>query len=171
MILRCVVIGLCLAGCGTRPPPAFRDVPGQGPITNPFVPASMIIHPLTRLDVDASGRLWLYCHVEFKDSWGDNVKSTGALAIELYRATGPRASGLGKQELVWNVDLSDLERNASLYDAATRTYRLPLENPPRWLLEPAAAADLPQGRLRVQCTTGGAREGTRTLEDEYPLVR
>lgn len=165
-------MALAVAGsCGNRPPPAFRDVPGSGPITNPFIPASMIIHPLTRLDEDAAGRLWLYCHIEFKDSWGDNVKSTGMLDLELYRPSGPRSAGMGRQELVWRVDLTDLERNASLYDPATRTYRLPLENPPRWLLEPPLAPDLPLARLRAVLVTGGAREGTRELEDEFTLGR
>lgn len=160
-----------LAACQMRPPPAFRDTPGSGPITNPFVPASMVIHPLTRVDIDASGRLWLYCHVEFRDSWGDTVKAAGQLTIELYKPSGPRAGGLGRQELVWKIDISDLERNASLYDPATRTYRLPLENPPRWLVEAPVSPDLPQGRLRAEFTTGGAREGVRTLEGEFALIR
>lgn len=165
-----VLIALC-AGCTTRPPPVFRDTPGSGPITNPFVPAVMSIHPLTRVDIDSSGRRWLYCHIEFKDSWGDTIKAVGALTLELYRPTGPRATGLGRQELVWKVDLSDLEQNASLYDPATRTYRLPLENPPPWLTDAPPGPDLPQARLRAVCITGGAREGTRTLEDEFPLRR
>jgi hypothetical protein len=148
-----------------RPPEPFHDTPGSGPITNPFVPASMVIHPLTRLDSDASGKRWLYCHLEFRDSWGDSAKAAGKLELQLYRPSGTR--GLGRQELVWSVDLADLEQNASLYDPATRTYRLPLESPPAWLSQPTAEG--PRAHLRAVFTTGGPREGERKLEAEFPL--
>lgn len=163
----CVLAGA--QGCGSHTRVDFRDTPGSGPVTNPFVPASMVIHPLTRVDADAKSRQWLFCHVEFKDSWGDTVKAVGKLTVELYRPTGPRSAGLGRQELVWTVDMSDLERNASLYDPATRTYRLPLENPPTWLTD--RTPDQPRGRLRAVFVTGGAREGTRTLEAEFVVGR
>lgn len=157
-----------LSGCGQRPS-TFKDFPGSGPVINPFVPAIMTIHPLTRVDKDPSGKMWIYCHIEFKDSWGDTVKAAGTLQVQLYRPTGLRAAGPGKQELVWNVDLSDMEKNASLYDPATRTYRLPLENPPAWLAQPTAEAGLPKARLKAIFTTSGARSGTRVLEDEFAL--
>jgi hypothetical protein len=160
-----MVAVLAAGGCGVPPPKPFRDIPGEGPITNPFVPASMIIHPLTRLDTDASGKRWLYCHIEFRDSWGDPVKATGKLDVELYRPSGTR--GLGRQETVWTIDMADLDQNASLYDPATRTYRLPLENPPAWLSQPTPEG--PRARLRAVLVTGGAREGERILEAEFPL--
>ncbi|MBZ0171116.1 MAG: hypothetical protein K8E66_01925, partial [Phycisphaerales bacterium] len=37
------------------------------------------------------------------------------------------------RELVWEIDLTDLERNADLYDPSTRTYRLALKQLPGWL--------------------------------------
>jgi hypothetical protein len=160
-----LICAVTAAGCALRPPPAFRDAPGSGPITNPFVPASMIVHPLTRLDTDAAGKRWLYCHLEFRDSWGDTVKAAGKLDLQLYRSSGAR--GMGRQELVWTVDLADLEQNSSLYDPATRTYRLPLEGPPAWLGEKSPEG--PRGRLRAIFSTGGPREGMRTLEAEFPL--
>jgi hypothetical protein len=158
-----------LASCGVKPKAPFTDKPGSGTVENPFVPASMTIHPLTRLDTDSNNKLWIYCHIEFKDSWGDSVKAVGALQVQLYRPTGGRAAGPGKQELVWNVDLTDLQKNAGLYDPATRTYRLPLENPPSWLRDPAPESDLPKARLRAVFTTSGPRGEVRTLEDEFPL--
>ncbi len=145
-------------------------IPGAGPVVNPFAPATMTIHPLTRIDKDPAGKMWIYCHIEFKDSWGDTVKATGKLDIQLFRPTGGSTSVLGTQELVWKVDLSDLEKNASLYDPATRTYRLPLENPPAWLAQPSADADAPRARLKAVFSTPGARNGTWMLEDEFALV-
>lgn len=136
-------------------------------MANPFVPAQLIIHPLTRLDNDSTGKLWLYCHVEFRDAWGDTIKAVGKLQIQLYKPVGGRASGLGSQELVWNVDLGDLEQNASLYDPATRTYRLPLENPPAWTAR--AGRDGARARLRAVLVTPGPRGERRTLESEFAL--
>jgi hypothetical protein len=160
-----------LTACRLKPDDPFKDRPGTGgPVENPFVPASMTIHALTRIDTDPAGKLWIYCHIEFKDAWGDNVKAAGQLQVQLYRPAGPRAAGPGRQEVVWTVDLLDLKKNASFYDPATRTYRLPLENPPEWLRGPAPEADLPKARLKAIFTTSGPRGEIRTLEDEFALA-
>ena len=57
-------------------------------IITPFAHASMRIHPLTRVDHDAKGAVWIICHIELKDAWGDTCKGTGKLQVQLY---GPRA--------------------------------------------------------------------------------
>lgn len=160
-----VVVSSCAQK--TRGPVDFF---GKGPVVNPFIPALMTIHPLTRVDKDPAGKMWIYCHIEFKDSWGDTVKAAGTLEVQLIRPTGVRGSGQGVQEMVWKVDLSDLEKNASLYDPATRTYRLPLENPPGWLAQPGNELDGPKARIKAVFTTPGAKNDTvRKLEDEFAL--
>jgi len=158
------------AGCAARPRPPIAGHAERSGILNPFGPAAMAIHPLTRVDRDAQGRLWIICHIELRDAWGDTCKSTGQLQVQLYRPVGGRASGLGSQELIWNVDLSDLDRNASLYDPATRTYRLPLEDAPAWLATGGdRPRDLPIARLRAVLVTTGPRGEERVLESEFAL--
>lgn len=160
---------LALPACRMRPPDPFKDRPGTGPVDNPFVAASMTIHPLTRIDTDAAGKLWIYCHIEFKDAWGDTVKSAGTLQVQLYRPVSSRVAGPGRQETVWNVDLTDLKKNASFYDPATRTYRLPFENPPEWLRGPPAEKDLPRATLKAVYTSSGPGGEIREMQDEFSL--
>lgn len=160
------VVGASLAGCAVRPG-VDLDSPA-GPNTGtpyPFAPASMEIHPLTRLTQDSSHRPLLIGHVEFKDAWGDTCKVFGNLQVQLYRGTPGEAVGV--QELRWDVDLSDLERNAALFDPATRTYRLPLQDVPEW----AGAGSEPGGRLRLRAilTSVDAKGRPATLEDEFVL--
>lgn len=137
-------------------------------LTNPFAPVAMTIHPLTRIDRDAAGELWIICHIELRDAWGDPVKGAGQLQIQLYRPIGGRLSGHGVQELTWDVDLADMERNASHYDAATRTYRLPLREPPAWLAE-APDSSVARGLLRAVFTTAGPQGEALELEHEFAL--
>jgi hypothetical protein len=154
-------------GCAIRPKsPLAHQSAGPGGVQNPFAVASMHIHPLTRLDRDTAGAPILICHLEFKDTWDDTCKGVGKLSIQLYRPTGGRASGLGSQELAWDVDLSSLDTNAALYDPATRTYRIPLDG----AASPSSQErDLPKARLRAVFTTPGPHGEERVLEDEYPI--
>lgn len=125
---------------------------------NPFAPASIAIHPLTRAERDASGRPLLICHLEMRDAWGDPCKGTGQLQVQLYRSVGGvgigRQSGLGTQEVKWDVDLTNLEMQR-LWDAATRTYRLELEGAPDWIVGPKR--DEAAGRLRAVLTGPDAK--------------
>lgn len=166
-------------GCAVRPKsPLAHQSAGPGGVQNPFAVASMHIHPLTRLDHDTAGALILVCHLEFKDAWDDTCKGVGKLSVQLYRPSGGRASGLGSQELAWDVDLGSLDTNAALYDPATRTYRIPLDGVPGWVAagsgpgaanQPNQDRDLPRARLRAVFTTPGPRGEERVLEDEYPI--
>jgi hypothetical protein len=162
---------LVLGGCALRPgTPLDNQLAGAGGVQNPFAAASLQIHPLTRVDRDAKGQLWIICHIELRDAWGDTTKGTGDLQVHLLRPTGGRASGLGTQEMTWEVNLSDLDTNASLYDPATRTYRLPLEGAPAWVTESTdGERDLPLVRLRAYLTTFGPRGDEVTLEDEFGI--
>lgn len=168
--LALAALALMMGGCAVRPgSPMDHQVAGASGIQSPFAPASLQIHPLTRVDRDSGGQVWIICHLELKDAWGDTTKGVGTLQVHLLRPTGGRASGLGTQELSWEINLSDLDTNASLYDPATRTYRLPLEGAPPWVAEAAADPDLPLVRLRAHLSTFGPRGEEVVLEDEFGL--
>lgn len=139
-------------------------------VPGPFAPAALSIHPLTRVDRDAQGVVWIICHIELRDAWGDTCKGTGKLQVQLYKPVGGRASGLGSQELAWDVDLSDLDKNASFYDPPTRTYRFPLQHAPAWVadvLDPENRET--RVRLRAVLSTTGPRGEERFLQDEYTI--
>lgn len=161
---------VCLAGaCAVRPQGVYRGVRvDPAALINPFAPVEMQIHPLTRIDRDASGRLWIICHIELRDVWGDPSKGVGAMQIQLYRPIGARPLGQGIQELKWDVDLSDMERNARLYDPATRTYRLALKDQPEWLAE-APEAGASRAVLRAVFTTAGPLGEPLVLQHELLL--
>jgi hypothetical protein len=157
------------AGCGVRPQAPYAGIRvDPSAMVNPFAAVAMEIHPLTRVDRDAQARLWIVCHIELRDVWGHPVKGIGDLEIQLYRPIGGRLSGVGIQELTWDINLTDMERNASLYDAATRTYRLPLRDAPAWLAE---APEAPGGRglLRAQLSTVGPQGEPLSLTHEFVL--
>ena len=131
----------------------------------------MQIHPLTRVDHDAKEAVWIICYIELKDAWGDTCKGDGKLQVQLYKPAGGRAGGIGVQDLAWDIDLSDLDRNASLYDPATRTYRLQLQDPPAWVaesLDPQNQAT-PSVRLRAVLATSGPKGEECVLQHEYTI--
>jgi hypothetical protein len=165
-----LAILIAAAGCALQPRPALRGTANPAEIPTPFAPASLDLHPLTRIDRDAEGHPWIIAYVELKDAWGDATKGVGNLQIQLYHQVGGASSGLGEQELTWNAPLSDLDFNAKVYDAATRMYRLPLEKAPQWLIEKPEPGREPQrGRLRAVLDTFGPRGEPRRLEDELTI--
>ncbi|MFN0133349.1 MAG: hypothetical protein ACKVW3_12585 [Phycisphaerales bacterium] len=156
-----------LAGCAIRPrsPSAATSAAGDASL---LAPSRVRIHPLTRRDRDARGRDRLICYIEFLDQWDDTCKAVGQLQVQLYRPVegrGGRASGLGVQELVWDANLADPQRQKDLYDRATRLYRLVLDTVPEWAAAPAVA-DAPTARLRAVFTPAG---DDRTLQAELSL--
>jgi hypothetical protein len=171
------VFALILAGalpltvaCKARPRPELRGIADPAQIPHPFAPASLILHPLTRIDRDAEGRLWIVAYLEVKDAWGDPTKAVGALTVMLYRQVGGADSTLGEHELTWDVNLADLDRNHDLYDSATRMYRLPLEKAPEWLATPPdGGRERLRGRLRAILATHGPRGEPVVLEDELTI--
>ena len=171
-LARCValLLGIAAAGCALQPRPAIRGTANPTDLPAPFSPASLDLHPLTRIDRDADGHPWIIAYIELKDAWGDPTKGIGELQIQLYRQVGGSTSGLAEQELNWNASLSDLDFNAKIYDAATRMYRLPLEKAPEWLVaKPEAGKDPPRGRLRAVLDTFGPKGEPRRLEDELTI--
>ncbi|MFM9995146.1 MAG: hypothetical protein ACKVU4_05030 [Phycisphaerales bacterium] len=152
------------AGCAAPPSPPLKGPGGPGTATPyPFAPARIEVHPLTRLTRDAQQRPMILCHVEFRDAWGDTCKSVGQLLVLLYR--GAPGEPVGVQELRWDVDLTDLQRNMSFFDAATRTYRFQLHDVPEWAL--TESSPISRVRIRAALTTIDAKGRPFTLEDEF----
>jgi hypothetical protein len=168
--MRCgPIITLCLAlalsSCAPPPAPHWGGTtPTDQPY--PFSPSSIRIFPLTRLDKDGSGRPMIVCHIEFRDAWGDSVKSVGRMQITM-SGSGSVAGG-PKQDLTpltWDIDLDDLDKNARLYDRATRTYRVQLVD-----LPPILATGAPSDwKIALRVTLTAVAGGAVLLQDDYTL--
>lgn len=162
-----------LAGCGLSPVGAeapARLPPGGVVAASPFSPVSMRIYPLTHTELSARGGALLVVFIELKDQWGDTVKGAGALELRLTREGG------GSDEpgdAVWSIDLSDLDRNAALYDPSTRTYRFALDGLPGWLSEIVRGGGaIPRGIwLEAYLRTVGPDGAAETLRDRMDLGR
>lgn len=134
-----------------------------------FDPKTMRIYPLTHVEhpgptEGAAGPTRIVCHIEFTDQWFDTVKALGRLQITLYRPGGGLNPARDVQEANWDLDLTDLTKNAEWFDPVTRTYRVQL-NLPAWV----QAKPGTQIRLRVIFTPAGANAAEGTLHDEYSL--
>lgn len=163
-----LIATLLLCACQASNPAHNAQVPAGG-VRTPFAPASIRVHPLTHFDRDADGRAVLVAHVELLDAWNDTVKGVGALELQLYRPLG--ASGaVASQELAWRLDLNDAETNATLYDPATRTYRIQLGGLPAWV-EPLVDRRGESGRavIRAVLRTLDPQGGDRVLRDELSI--
>jgi hypothetical protein len=125
--------------------------------TNPFAPASIRIHPLTRTVGGKDSPLEVVIHLEMRDAWGDSTKGLGSLMLRIVRQ---RPSSVGTDSMLapaadgstrWDIDLSDLRTNASMFDPATRTYRMQLTGVPAWV-GGSEGADVVRGRTLIQAT-------------------
>lgn len=149
-----LVLGACFAPGDRAPPPNWNA-------SDPFAPVTLRIYPLTHVERTGAGPARLVCHVEFTDRWYDTVKALGHLDVQLYRAGD--SAGAESQRARWDIDLTDLERNAEWFDPVTRTYRVQLDLPP-W------ADDGPGSnfRLRAVFTPPGGSEQS-SLRDELVI--
>lgn len=123
-----VVLIACAAGTGCRMGDGTWIEMG---VPYPFAPASVRIHPLTHLDQTDDGEILLVCHIELLDPWGESVRGVGNMKVSLF---GP-ARPVSTEDAVWLFDLNVLKTNNTLYDPATRTYRLQLIDLPAWVIE------------------------------------
>ena len=118
-----------------------------------LLPASVRVHPLTRIEQLADESYQLVCHVDLRDRFGHETKVLGLFRVELYRPVGDPADGRQMQDAVWRVDLSDPAENAEKYDGlVTRTYVLYLAGLPEWAQAGAGASG---GTIRVYVETAG----------------
>ncbi len=155
------------------------------PITNPaisessllawaFAAESIRVHPLTQLELEPGRGVTLACHVEVRDRWGDTVKAVGDLQVQLYRPVPGLDATREVQELVWDIDLNNLERNAAWFDPVTRTYRVRLTGLPAWAERIAtgeASGEAGRLRLRAVLRTVGPDGRERILRDDLIIQR
>ncbi len=140
----------------------------------PFVPASIRIHPISQAQVDAKGPRIL-CHVECRDVMGETTKAMGSLRIEVLEPSRTVEPGMEQVAAAWVTDLSELDNNAKLYDAATRTYRLSLRQLPGFMVESLNDASKRSGRSAVlRATLEPAmlpgQKHAQPMSDEFRLV-
>lgn len=150
---------------------------------DPFAPTTLRVHPLTHVEMQGpgleAGKCMVVLHYELHDAWGDAVKSTGMLRVELYRPGSGVTPGIETQDVAWDMPrMQEAEYNSGRYDPATRTYRVPL-------LAPAPVAEALKGgagwiKLRVVftpnrgvATVDGTSPGAGRawLEDEFVVQR
>lgn len=128
---------------------------------------SLRVHPLTRI-VAESGKPEIVLHIELRDAWGDSTKGTGALAVRLFGPSGGMSGGSSQVLQRWDIDLSNLDTNAAMFDPATRTYRVQLTGGPDWLAELSKVKSRPRVVIQAALTPG---VGATSLSDEYVLAR
>lgn len=182
-----LLAGAIVASCAP-PPPTGADGPAEQAraAADALAPDRLRIHPLTRITRitrETSGKTGavetqLACHLELKDRFGHAVKALGRMRIELYRPTSSEPGGVGggvveNQDLVWEVDLRDPEKNALLYDdLVTRTYALHLGGLPEWVVRwSAGESHEPWITIKATFTAVDCLGHERRLESTYRLQK
>ncbi|CAG0952809.1 hypothetical protein PHYC_00293 [Phycisphaerales bacterium] len=149
---------------------------------HPFDPVTLRVHGLTHIDPTGpkvgADQCLLVLHFELKDRFGDTVKGLGPLKVELYKPGAGVAPGIETQALSWELpDFADPEANASRFDTATNTYRIPLiagKWADQWLdpgnegLRERAPAWL---KVRASLSTQDADRRAVLLSDEFVVQR
>jgi hypothetical protein len=161
-----LIAPLLLAGPGCQGGPRPQVLAGPAEAGSPFSPVQMRLHPLSRVDRTQQGAPLIVAYLELRDAWGHNTKAIGELQVLLYRAAPGVAEDV--QELKWDINLSDLDRNSRLFDPVTHMYRLPLLDPPAWVA-PEAGRPTPRIRLRLILSTFAPDGAPRMLEHDGGL--
>jgi len=119
--------GLLVISCKSGPSGGEGSGGGQqgfARVAWPFWPASMRIHPATRLGADAvTGEPIIELRLQFRDSWDDLIKAIGNVSIDFYGSAEPTGDPPLRH---WVADLTDLDYNAERFDDVTWTYLLNL---------------------------------------------
>lgn len=84
----------------------------------PFWPASMRIHPLTRVLANDE-QIIIEARIEFSDAHGSTTRCKGQLRLLLIETAGA-SEGQVLEE--WNNDLREIDNNVLHFDDITRTY-------------------------------------------------
>jgi len=170
---------LCVTGCVSpqfEPAHAGVRASGSGVHVGPFAPVSLRVHPLTHLERNSDGTVFLLTHIQLRDRWSDICKGVGTVQLFLYKPTGLGGSGQETQELQWDINLYDLDQNALFFDPATETYRFSLGQLPEWVEQMVPGGDKTAtgpGRFRIvaRLTTPTPEGGQAVLVDELVVGR
>lgn len=123
MLIGALAANPLLTGCKSKSGARARTGMVQGSDW-PFWPASMRIHPSTRVSRDEKINAFVIeTRVEFFDPDGITTKAVGQLTLELHDATVRD----GDPVQVWNQNLRDLALNHRQYEVVTLTYLFRLE--------------------------------------------
>jgi len=161
---------VCASGCASDTGSSLAGSSSEAGAGSPFAPKEMRIYPLTHVErvsgeKSADGaRSRIVCHLEFVDRWFDTCKAVGRVELEIYRPGGGLNPGVDVRAGRWDIDLTNLERNAEWFDPVTRTYRLQLDVPVE--LEQVKGANV---RLRAVFTPLNGGAGGAVLQDEFAL--
>lgn len=137
---------------------------------SPFAAVSLRVHPLTHIGTGKDGKPRLLAHIELRDRWGDATKGIGKLTIRLFGPQG--GTGTSKELTRWDVDLADLDLNATLFDPSTHTYRLQLAGIPDWLTAMAPGSPPASRSAKVVAQASFVTTETdKPLTDEHDLSR
>lgn len=150
-------------------------------------PATIAIHPLTRIGADSAGNPALLLYLEVHDEFGQTIKALGRVRVELYRPgfarPEPQTVSTGDNPIspdtvqprdqAWDVDLTEPNRNARMFDdLVTRTYTFPLGGLPSWLTDWSRGGSAASGPTITVSFTFRDADGTeRTLRAGYRLSR
>lgn len=118
----------------------------------PYAPATVRIHPLSRLvpTTDGSSPRQAEVRVQCLDQEGDATRAVGTLWLRL---------GAGEQARIIECDLGDPKVNREEWDPVTRTYALRLPVPEGFACAPGATVPA-QARLRLAQTKELEAEGS-----------
>ena len=124
----CLAIPVILAGCDTTPrsgrSPAVREA-----ITWPYAPASIRVHPISRIKIDPeTGQAHVKAHIEFLDIDGFSTRGIGRLEFVLSGQGDGSTVSISKT--TWECDLNNPDTNSEYFDEVTRAYLATLELSP-----------------------------------------
>lgn len=148
-------------GCEVDHGPRERGEPTRlatpAEVASALAPASMRVHPLTRLEPGGRGGWRLVVHLELLDPHGHSGKWLGRAEVGL-EPVGGGGGGGGEAEgrgRVVTLDWSDAGANAVAFDWISRTYRVVLDDLPSWA-RPGAGGSEVEVEVRARFTYLGA---------------
>lgn len=169
MGLGLVGFGLGVGGCGVAPDRMDEPVErltGEWVDPGPFEATRMRIYPLTRVDATSGGDPVIVLSLEMMDRWGDTVKAVGDLTVRVWPS---RSVGGGSDAETWEVSLWDPEANAGYFDPASRTYRIPLTDPPGWITSGEGPSRDARVQIEAVLRTPAVGGEQRSLRDTFTV--